>query len=189
MDFYLPPGVVVRQEVGDVKWRARRPYKTRGDDRKGAIGRKGAKTSKGAQAKAGRGEKKESTHNQVASRKYWEAIDADQSPEGALIWAVRETDRWLDEREDEAVRRAEEREVAKQSKGKAAKTSDDGGTMTPSTALNAPRQRNAGFASDSHSDAEEAEQHDTDDEMHDALVAAFEEQSSSDESSSESDSE
>jgi len=180
MDFYLPPGVVVRQEVGDVKWRARRLYKTRDGERKGAGRAKNGKEGR---------EKKESTHNQVASRKYWEAVDEGKTAEEALVWAVRETDRWLDEREDEAVRRAEEREVARAKKGKVAKRSDDRSAMTASTALNAARQRNARSASDGDEDTDEAQQGETDDEMHDALIAAFEESFSEDESSSESDSE
>ncbi|KAF3051023.1 hypothetical protein E8E11_006614 [Didymella keratinophila] len=125
----------------------------------------------------------------VASRKYWGAIDAGRSPEDALIWAVRETDRWLDEREHEAVRRAEEREAAKQTKGKTVKMSNEDGAMTASTPLNAARQRNARSASDCDEHTDEAGRDETDDEMHDTLVAAFEEQPSSDESSSESDSE
>jgi hypothetical protein len=183
MDFYLPLGVVVRQEVGEVRWRARRPYRMRADDRPGASGARGGK--EGMRNK----KKKECTHNQVASRKYWEAVDAGQFPEDALIWAVRETDRWLDEREDEAGRQAEEREVARDKKSKASKGSDESSTMTASTALNAARQQVARSVSDSGSDTDEAERDETDDEMHDALVAAFEEQSSADELSSESDSE
>ncbi|KAF3036152.1 hypothetical protein E8E12_002459 [Didymella heteroderae] len=89
MDFHLPPGVCVRQEVGAVKWRARKPYKMR-------EGKKGGKAEE-------KRKKKESTHNQLASRKYWEAIDAGRTAEEALVRAGRETDRWLDEREDEAV--------------------------------------------------------------------------------------
>lgn len=174
MDFYLPLGVVVRQEVSEVKWRARRPYKMRDGKKNGkAEGR----------------EKKENTHNQVASKKYWEAVDAGKTAAEALICAVRETDRWLDEREDEAVRRAEERELARGQRSKVAKRSDQDNATTSSIALNAARQRNARSASCEDSDADEAEQDETDDELHDALVAAFEEQSSSDESSSESKSE
>lgn len=160
MDFYLPPGVVMRQEVQAVQWRARRPYKMR-------EGRKDE----------GRAKKTESTHNQVASRQYWGAVDAGRSPDDALAWAVRETDRWLDECD-----------AKKQTKSKTARVNGEGSAMTASTALNAARQRDARSASVSDEDIDEAEQEDTDDEMHDALIAAFEESSSSD-SSSESDSE
>ncbi|KAJ4310446.1 hypothetical protein N0V94_008439 [Neodidymelliopsis sp. IMI 364377] len=103
MDFYLPPGVVVRQECDTLTWKPRKPYKPR-------AGKKG---------EARKVKEKPSnllSHNQVASKKYWDAVGKGKEVGEALRWAVAETDRWLDEREEEAERRFELREKVKEEK-------------------------------------------------------------------------
>lgn len=182
MDFYLPPGVVVKQEMESCRWKPRKPYKMR-------------EGSDPAKKKGG-----ESTHNQIASRKYWAAIDAGRAPDDALVWAVEETDRWLDEREDEAVRRAEERELAREIKSAKTVSKRSGrsgrgeqSTLTSSTTLNAARARNgvdSTHFSDSDEDMDDVDRDETDHNMDDAApVAEVEETSADDDTSSESDSE
>ncbi|KAF1933011.1 uncharacterized protein M421DRAFT_1583 [Didymella exigua CBS 183.55] len=109
MGFYLPLGVVIRQEMadGEAKWKPRKPYKMRAGTARDTMKKKKKKKKKNA----------DSSHNQIASRKHWAAIDAGKTTDGALAWAVRATDRWLDEWEDEAGRRAEERELARENRG------------------------------------------------------------------------
>ena len=97
MDFYLPEGVVVRQEAdGLSKWKPRKPYKVREgrkrDPEKSVV----------------------PTHNQLASRKYWEAIEAGKNTVEAYRWAVEDSDRWLDEKEEEAALRLKRREKAEE---------------------------------------------------------------------------
>ncbi|KAJ4343655.1 hypothetical protein N0V95_006594 [Ascochyta clinopodiicola] len=95
MDFFMPAGIVVRQEVVTLKWKPRKPYKTR------------------------EGKKKESqrtttpSHNQIASKKYWNAVEAGKEHAEALQSAVEETDMHLDEKETEALQRIEDRAQAK----------------------------------------------------------------------------
>jgi hypothetical protein len=176
MDFYLPAGVVVRQEVGEVKWRARKPYKMR-KAKAEEEGGNGVGVRKKAKAKA-----TESTHNQLASRAYWSAISAGQSPENALAWALHETDRSLDAREDarESKREAAKREARRREAGNRS-------TTTASLALNAARQRAARLRNaQCVSDGEDS----TDDEMHDAgPVDSSSPSSDDDETSSGSDTE
>lgn len=188
MDFYLPPGMVVRQEIESCRWKPRKPYKMR--EVRNPVKRKGG----------------ESTHNQIASRKYWAAIDAGRAPDDALVWAVEETDRWLDEREDEAVRKAEEREKVKcvktaskrNERSKRGERSEqieygDPSILTSSTALNAARARNgvdSTHSSDSDEDMDDADHDETDHDMDNAApVVEVEETSSDDKTSSGSDSE
>lgn len=91
LDFYMPSGVVVRQEVEEVKWKPRKPYKTK--DRKEKDPKK----------------KITPTHNQIASKLYWEAIDAGQNSEAAFMFAIRETDKRLDKEEADTLQKIEER--------------------------------------------------------------------------------
>lgn len=121
MDFYMPAGTVVRQETEEVKWKAREPYKKR-------TGKDPAKEKKAPP-----------THNQMTSKKYWEALEAGLSPDAALVFAVAETDKHLDEREQGATRKKENRRKSKATKS--AKTREHHSTTAASLALNAYRRR------------------------------------------------
>jgi hypothetical protein len=84
MDFYLPDGVVVRQDAPDlVKWHPRKPYNTKRIE----------KTSKD------RG-KQGLSHNQTCSKKYWDAIEAGKEHDVALAGALGDIDAWLDARNE-----------------------------------------------------------------------------------------
>ena len=141
MDFYMPTGVVVRQEMDEVKWKPKKPYKIREGSKK--------KTEKATTH----------THNQVASRKYLEAIDAGKTQEDALVFALEETDRYLDEKENEAFRKAEQRDKAQEAKSR--KTASKRNTLTSSSALNALRKRIA-RTSRAQPATDESEQSDND---------------------------
>ncbi|KAF2687089.1 hypothetical protein K458DRAFT_185591 [Lentithecium fluviatile CBS 122367] len=85
MDFYLPDGVVVRQEAPDlVKWHPRKPYKT-------------TRTEKLSKHKG----KQIQSHNQICSKKYWDAIEASKEHEDALALAIAGTDAFLDAKNEE----------------------------------------------------------------------------------------
>ncbi|KAI8936760.1 hypothetical protein NX059_006007 [Plenodomus lindquistii] len=82
MDFFLPPGTIIRQEAPNiVKWKPRK-YK----------GRAGA----GASVKEGKEKGKHLTHNQACSEKYFRAKTEGLGHAVALERAVRQTDEWLD---------------------------------------------------------------------------------------------
>jgi hypothetical protein len=106
MDFYLPEGAVVRQEApGLVKWQPRKPYKTK--------------------RKSERKQVAAATHNQMASKTYWDAIRLGKAHDEALKTAIEETDKELDAR-NEAIRvKQEEMDAALEAKHAAAQASDD----------------------------------------------------------------
>jgi hypothetical protein len=96
MDFYLPDGVIVRQEApGLPKWRPRKPYKI--TPRTGKPS-----THKGKQVM---------THNQICSKKYWEAVEAGQEHSEALASAIARTDTVLDARNEEIRIKQQELQV------------------------------------------------------------------------------
>ena len=85
LDFYLPDGVVIRQDAPDlVKWHPRKPYRMNG------------KPSKNR-------ERQTLTHNQICSKKYWDAVEAGKEQVEALASALADTDVLLDAR-NEAIR-------------------------------------------------------------------------------------
>ncbi|KAH3954125.1 hypothetical protein HBH98_071750 [Parastagonospora nodorum] len=92
MDFYMPLGVVVRQEASELSlWKPRKPYKLRNPGSKA--------NDKPTQA----------THNQICSKKYHEAIDAGQEHEEAKCIAIEALDAELDAKQ-EAKQRQEQSE-------------------------------------------------------------------------------
>lgn len=91
MDFYMPPGVVVRQEApGLVEWHPRKPYKS---NRENKPSRKVVLS-----------------HNQICSKKYWDAIDAGKEHNEALEFAVKETDAYVDAK-NEAIQNKQAKSV------------------------------------------------------------------------------
>jgi hypothetical protein len=85
MDFYMPPGVVVRQEARSLSlWKPRKPYKLH-------------KPSSSKSARLNH-----LTHNQNASKKYHEAIDAGHEHGEAVRLAVQEVEAELDAKQDAA---------------------------------------------------------------------------------------
>jgi hypothetical protein len=91
MDFYMPRGVIVRQEApGLSNWKPRRPNKTE----------KSKVTDKVSVQ----------THNQLCAKKYFEAVNGGKEHEDALIQATIETDRYLDGKVEDAQKRWRERE-------------------------------------------------------------------------------
>ncbi|KAF2633572.1 hypothetical protein BU25DRAFT_453319 [Macroventuria anomochaeta] len=187
MDFYMPLGVMVRQEVRMAKWKARKPYKMREGDK-------------------GRGEGKSvsPSHNQIASKKYWEAIDAGKTQENALSFAIEETDSYFDEKEDEAARKMEKRNKAEETKSEKALRKFDARTSRkqPTTADSEQSDddegagyiisygRNANHEDLSDEEMDHAEAYEIEHEMNGAsLVEDVVETSSDDETSSVSDSE
>ncbi len=93
MDFYLPRGVVVRQEApGLSKWQPRKPYNR-------TSARKQTKYLK----------KPILSHNQICSNKYWAFVEAGMGHEDALRLAVEDTDAYLDA-QFEVIRRKIARE-------------------------------------------------------------------------------
>ncbi|KAF9697088.1 hypothetical protein EKO04_004966 [Ascochyta lentis] len=91
MDFFLPTGIAVRQEVGNLKWKPKKPYKVR-------------------EGKFQSGSKKTTpSHNQMASKKYWAAIEAGKEHTEALNFAIEETDHQLDEKEADTLQRVVDR--------------------------------------------------------------------------------
>ncbi|KAF2660506.1 hypothetical protein K491DRAFT_674730 [Lophiostoma macrostomum CBS 122681] len=76
MDFYLPSGTVVRQEAkGIADWFPRKLYKTK---------------------KGGSGRAQVYTHNQMVTRKYWDAVGKGEGSDQALELALIQTDAELD---------------------------------------------------------------------------------------------
>ncbi|KAJ8104509.1 hypothetical protein OPT61_g10720 [Boeremia exigua] len=151
MDFYMPAGVVVRQDVDIVLWKPRKPYRAREGKAEASTGRDGSETGKVNERASGEkgGRKKEKavlqTHNQIASRKYWDAVGSGMSHDAALVHALSATDAWVDEKEDEAARRASERsERIERIDGCKRSKRDNQSTrpqLTSSLALNALRLR------------------------------------------------
>jgi hypothetical protein len=87
MDFYMPPGVMVREEAPHlVKWKPRK-YKAR-------VNSKSAKPKTAAQ-----------THNQICAEKYFQAIDEGHEDEEALRLAIEATDAQLEEKQEEMLRK------------------------------------------------------------------------------------
>lgn len=101
MDFYLSPGVVVRQDApGLSQWKPRKPYKNR----------------KASPQNIAAGVKKHYTHNQICSRRYFEAIEAGHEDEQAERLAIERLEAELEAKQYEApeahehTRRSEEAE-------------------------------------------------------------------------------
>ncbi|KAF2852753.1 hypothetical protein T440DRAFT_497285 [Plenodomus tracheiphilus IPT5] len=93
MDFYLPPGTILRQEApGLVKWKPRQ-YKAR-------------------TTSISKNNKTKHTHNQICAEKYFQAKAEGYGDEQALNLAVERTDAWLDGKQDELTRKHEEQEDA-----------------------------------------------------------------------------
>jgi hypothetical protein len=91
MDFFMPPGVMVRQEAPHlVNWKPRK-YK--------------ARASKSTKAKTAA-----QTHNQICAEKYFQAIYKGLEDEEALRFAVEATDAQLDEKQEEVFRKHEEQD-------------------------------------------------------------------------------
>lgn len=88
MDFYLPSGVVVRQEApGLVEWKPRRPYNLK--------------------KKAKKHRPTFLSHNQICAKKYWEGIGLGRDHDAALELAIRETDELLDALNEETREKQE----------------------------------------------------------------------------------
>jgi len=148
MDFWLPRGVVVRQEVDVLGWKPRRPYRVReprtGDE--SAAKQDGVHTSTTdyeSKASLGRvsipraiapdedvsapvastgasGKRKHPvapTHNQFASRRYWDAIEWGLEGDEALERALKETEEWVDGRGEEVSKVDDDDEVDKRREG------------------------------------------------------------------------
>ncbi|KAF3007446.1 hypothetical protein E8E13_003964 [Curvularia kusanoi] len=193
MDFYLPSGVAVRQDVAELKWKPKAPYKKRDNDGKSKKSK--AKKSKNSYA----------TDNQYASRMYWDGLDNDLSPTAALRFAIEETVKRIEECEEKASK-AEHRKAAAAARNKRktrvkSKESQQGhADTTSSTALNALRARNRKSNKESESDTDDSEldtdedssdagESHADEDMGDAGPAEQIEISSEDETSSESEEE
>ena len=89
MDFYVPFGSYVRQEApGLVGWQPRQRYRT--------------VRSKDIQDK-----RPLNSHNQICTEKYWHAVNQGMEHEPALELAVKETDAYLDAKNDEIQARQE----------------------------------------------------------------------------------
>lgn len=110
MDFYLPTGVVVRQDVEELKWKPRKPYKMR--DGKGKAPDKMTPLS----------------HNQIASKIYRDALATGQEHDEALRFAIEETDKQLDEKEASVLQK-----IADRAKAKIEKTISERRSTAPST--------------------------------------------------------
>lgn len=175
MDFFMPLGAFVRQEVDELKWKPRKPYK---------MGER--KNKKIANEKS-----VFYTHNQTAGRLYWEALGRGLQHDDAIKFAIGETDRSLNEREEEADRKAELREkIGARKAKKSAKSVGNLSSDTSSHALNALRaeQRTSTEASRSGHGSDE-EMDDADDEDMDGAPSgsrAEDESSSDHETSSDS---
>ena len=105
MDFYLPPGVIVRQEApGLSKWSPRKPYRLK----------KVSKTRKG-----------NFTHNQMCSKAYHDLLADGHGAEEALKLAVEKVDHELDRRQEENEKRQyeQEDEISQAVKGRITYTS------------------------------------------------------------------
>ena len=173
MDFYLPKGVFVRQKVDGMKWTPKKPYKTREGKEKAT---KKAKTFH--------------TDNQYASRMYWKAMDKGMTAAAALKSAIAETEKWIDDREEDAEHKAELRKAMEEKKtvrrtaaaaakveakkprakkteskvgGKAKKAQLDLSAPTSSKALNALRAR---ALSNEESDVETDDEYSDEGESH-----------------------
>lgn len=187
MDFYLPPGVILRQDVdGQVKWKPRK-YKPRA-----------ASSAKPTRAKY-------MTHNQICAEKYFEALGEGCVAEQAMRVAIERTDAFLDGKQAEAARRYENNEddgdeeadaanvVAtpvpaipdqRNDSANASRRNSRGGY----TSALVPRKQDASELSDD--EMEEVEEYDSDKVMQDVIDGSgAEEVSSEEEESSGSDSE
>ncbi|KAF2799976.1 hypothetical protein K505DRAFT_293664 [Melanomma pulvis-pyrius CBS 109.77] len=182
MDFYMPPSAVVRQEAPDlVIWRPRKPYNT---------------------CKKGMSNKPIISHNQLCTRKYWEAIEEGQDHDDALHFAIIQTDAYLDAKNEEIQAKQEDiqakREASKEEQEEH-QNSSASGSQTPEDGLSrnsdggvvislVPRKRSREeLGSDSEDDGEEDEEGRAVAEEEPAAEVV--EISSADESSSSSDSE
>jgi hypothetical protein len=91
MDFYMPKGVIVRQEApGLSNWKPRRPYKTEKSKVTDSVSFQ--------------------THNQLCAKTYFEAVNDGKTHEEALTQAMIETDRYLDSKVEDAQKRRQRRE-------------------------------------------------------------------------------
>ncbi|KAF2828790.1 hypothetical protein CC86DRAFT_319856 [Ophiobolus disseminans] len=187
MDFYMPPGTVVRQEASELsKWTPRKPYKNR-------------KSSSSERSKY-----KYLTHNQMCSKKYFEAMEADLQHDEAVKFAIQELDDELDAKEVEMSERQEETQRSEDNEETSGQSSDSrknsANTSTSSDTRFKPKSRNGGTTSllPSKRPFEDTSDEDTKDEgegeIHDSSGDVEKEQgiisvSSSDEETSGSDSE
>ncbi|RAR05087.1 hypothetical protein DDE82_004105 [Stemphylium lycopersici] len=89
MDFYLPPGVTVRQEApGLSKWKPRKPYNT------------SKPTEKKGRAVV--------THNQMCSKAYFEFVAGGRQENEGLRLAIKQVDEKLGKREEDKVKARED---------------------------------------------------------------------------------
>jgi hypothetical protein len=125
MDFYMPPGAVVRQEAPElVKWH---PAKQKDRTNKVVC-----------------------SHNQICTKNYWAAVEKGQNHEQALKTALEETDAQLDAKYDayqaryeEAARKKAEKEQAKldqakktkQPKSQSPESAASSGSATPANSF------------------------------------------------------
>jgi len=123
MDFYMPLGVVVRQEAPELsQWKPRKPYKSRNPRSKTKD-----KTT-------------QVSHNQICSKKYHEAVDAGHEHEEAKKIAIEALEAELDAKQ-EAKERQEQSESSE----------DEGETSTPGSEANSSRKDSANTSERGHS--------------------------------------
>lgn len=189
MDFYMPSGVAVRQEARGLSlWKPRKPYKLHNPG-----------LSKTARAK-------HLTHNQNASKKYFEAIDFGHEHEEAVRLAIEGVEAELEakhkaaERSDVTSDSEEAGSVGSPNSGTTEERRDSANTSQSgkyrgrrishggSTVATIPRKRNSEGLSDDEADEEVAYE---DFEVEDAILnlGMVDDSSSDDEETSESDSE
>jgi hypothetical protein len=116
MDFFLPSGVVVRQEApGLSKYKPRRPYKL---------------------SKSSATSREPVTHNQMCTKVYFELVDEGYEAKEALKLAVERIDRELDKKQENKLKRQDERERVK----------DSNASRKTSTSSGAPRKDSANMS-------------------------------------------
>lgn len=118
MDFYMPPSAVVRQEAPDlVTWRPRKPSNT---------------------YKKGKGSKLIISHNQLCTKKYWEAIEEGRDHDDALHFAIMQTDAYLDAKNEEVQAKQEEIQAKREASEDSQEEHQDSsasGSQTPEDGL------------------------------------------------------
>jgi len=94
MDYYMPPGVILRQEAPSlVKWKPRK-------NKSHTSGRTRAANITNTKSRV-------FTHNQICTEKYFAAKAEGYSDDEALLRAIQQTDAYLDDRQDESARKYE----------------------------------------------------------------------------------
>jgi hypothetical protein len=135
MDFYMPFGVVVRQEAHELsKWAPRKPNKRKEGASKSMV-------------------VKHLTHNQACSKKYFEAIQAGAEHAEAVNSAIEVLEAELDDKQPKALKAQEELQDELRASTKSTKAKR--GTMKPIRSINARKEALNGDGDDGDEDEDE----------------------------------